>query len=165
MPKNKDSLFYTAMKYFLALLMMATTVLVFYQIIMRYIFNMAPSWSEETARYCFIWLSFIGAGMGLRDRIHIGVDAVVNLLPLQGKRAAAFVVDAIICVFGIFIIIHGKTVMELTMTQFSPAMGLPMSFVYMAAPAMGALLVMYSALDVVNILRGRRLAKTESEPC
>jgi TRAP-type C4-dicarboxylate transport system permease small subunit len=165
MSNNKNPLFYTAMKYFVALMMMGMTFLVFYQIIMRYVFNMAPSWSEEIARYTFIWLSFIGAGMGLRDRIHIGVDAVVNALPFQCKRVAAVIVDLIICIFGVFIIIHGKAVMEMTMSQSSPAVGLPMSIVYMAAPAMGVLLVMYSLLDVVNILRGRRLPKTEGEPC
>jgi TRAP-type C4-dicarboxylate transport system permease small subunit len=165
MPNTKNSLFYTVMKYFVALMMMGMTFLVFYQIIMRYCFNMAPSWSEEIARYTFIWLSFIGAGMGLRDRIHIGVDAVVNMLPFQCKRVAAVIVDVIICVFGVFIIIYGKAVMELTLSQSSPAVGLPMSFVYMAAPAMGVLLVLYSLLDVVNILRGRRLAQAEAETC
>ena len=70
------------LRYILAISMLIMVSVTFYQIIMRYVFNRAPSWSEEFVRYLFVWISVLGAGMGIQEKVHIGVDAVVNLFPI-----------------------------------------------------------------------------------
>lgn len=154
MNQPKESLQYRAMRFFVAVMMMVITALTFYQIVLRYLFNMAPSWSEELVRFIFVWLTFIAAGMGVRERIHIGIDAVVNLLPKPLQSAAAIFVNMVIMGFGIFLLITGTELTISTHMQSSPALGIPMSYVYAAMPVMGLLMICYGLNNLRIILKG-----------
>jgi TRAP-type C4-dicarboxylate transport system permease small subunit len=156
MPEKKvSSRIYNTMKAFVAALLMLMTVFIFYQIIMRYVFNSAPSWTEEAARYLFIWSSFVAAGMGVREHIHIGIDAVVNILPAPLRRLTQYVVALIILALGAFLTWYGWKVVGITYSQLSPAMGFPIGIVYSAAPCMGMLMMLFSILDLVGLSKKR----------
>ena len=160
MPQKKESPLYRGMRAFVAGMMLAITILTFYQIIMRYIFNSAPSWSEELVRFIFVWLTFIAAGMGVRERIHIGIDVVVNLLPPSLKKAAETLVALIIIVFGGFLLVTGVELTRGTHLQASPALGLPMSYVYAAMPVLGVLMICFGLNNIRLIFKGGGNAPT-----
>ncbi|MDR3220544.1 MAG: TRAP transporter small permease [Candidatus Accumulibacter sp.] len=163
MPEKKvSSRLYDAMKVFVAAMLMLMTAFIFYQIVMRYLFNSAPSWTEEAARYLFIWSSFIAAGMGVREHIHIGIDAVVNILPPPMRRLTQYAVALIILGLGAFLTWYGWKVVGITSTQMSPAMGFPIGIVYSAAPCMGMLMILFSILDIVALGK-KRDAKAAEE--
>ncbi|MDR0576508.1 MAG: TRAP transporter small permease [Candidatus Accumulibacter sp.] len=153
--KKISSHLYSAMKFFVAAQLMLMTVFIFYQIIMRYVFNDAPEWTEEISRYLFIWSSFFAAGMGVREHIHIGIDAAVNLLPPAARRVTQYMVALIILCLGAFLTWYGWKVVGITHTQMSPAAGISIGIVYAAAPCMGMLMVLFSALDIVELFRRR----------
>lgn len=153
MSQSKDSLFYVWMRRIVAVMLMVITLLTFYQIVMRYAFNKAPSWSEELVRFLFVWLSFVGAGMGVRDKIHIGVDVIIRLLPPPVQRVTAMLVALVIVLFGGFLMYAGMDIVMMTHGQPSPALGLPMSYVYLALPAMGLLMIVYG-IDGLRVLMG-----------
>ncbi|MDR1708379.1 MAG: TRAP transporter small permease [Candidatus Accumulibacter sp.] len=153
--KKVSTCLYEGMKVFVASMLMLMTIFIFYQIIMRYVFNNAPEWSEEISRYLFIWSSFIAAGMGVREHIHIGIDAVVNLLPPPLRRVTQYIVDLIILCLGAFLTWYGWKVVGITYTQMSPAAGISIGIVYAAAPCMGMLMVLFSLLDIVDLTRKR----------
>jgi len=162
MPEKKvSSCLYGAMKVFVAVMLMLMTVFIFYQIVMRYVFNSAPSWTEEAARYLFIWSSFIAAGMGVREHIHIGIDAVVNILPPPMQRLTQYVVALIILGLGVFLTWYGWKVVGITSTQMSPAMGFPIGIVYSAAPCMGMLMILFSILDIIALGKKRGVKAVE----
>ncbi|MCC8193070.1 MAG: TRAP transporter small permease [Deltaproteobacteria bacterium] len=141
-------------------MMLVITALTFYQIVLRYGFNKAPSWSEELVRFIFVWLTFIAAGMGVRERIHIGIDVVVNLLPKALKNVAACIVNLIIAGFGLFLLVTGIEITMGTHIQASPALGLPMSYVYAAMPVMGALMICFGLNNIRLIFKGGDTAPT-----
>jgi TRAP-type C4-dicarboxylate transport system permease small subunit len=161
MPEKISSRIYSAMRAFVAALLMLMTIFIFYQIIMRYIFNNAPSWTEEAARYLFIWSSFIAAGMGVREHIHIGIDAVVNVLPPPMRRLTQYVVALIIFALGVFLTWYGWKVVGITYSQLSPAMGFPIGIVYSAAPCLGMLMVLFSILDLIGLSKKRGVKAAE----
>lgn len=140
-------------KYFVATLMMIITVLTFYQVVLRYLFNSAPSWSEEMVRFLFIWSSFVAAAIGVREGIHIGIDVFVNLLPRRIARLIEIVVSLVIMLFGAYMIHYGWLVTRMTHSQPSPALGLPMSWVYLSIPVMGVLLIVYCASEIGKTFR------------
>jgi len=140
-------------KWFLALMMMAIAALTFYQVVMRYFFNNAPSWSEELVRFLFIWCSFVAAAIGIKEHIHIGVDVFVNLLPKKLIPLIDILVNFAIIVFSTYMIYFGWGVTVMTHGQPSPAMGLPMSWVYVSVPVMGALLLLYCSLEIAAAWR------------
>ena len=62
-------------------------VLVFGNVVLRYAFNSGITVSEELSRWLFVWLTFVGAVVALRDHAHLGMDSVVSRLPTWGKKA------------------------------------------------------------------------------
>jgi TRAP-type C4-dicarboxylate transport system permease small subunit len=117
---------------------------------MRYAFNSAPSWSEELVRFLFIWCSFVAAAIGVREHIHVGVDVFVNLLPKKLIPLTEIVVNLGIMVFSGYMIYYGWDVTVMTQRQPSPALGLPMSWVYLSVPVMGLLLIFYCSLEIFS---------------
>jgi len=109
---------------------MAVAILV--QVINRNTLELPFTWGEELARYCMVWLTFIGISAGVKQGSHIGVDAVVNVLP-DGIRKWLRVVTNVI-VTGLYFYM---TILSIQITlgiretkQVSPAMQVPMYIVY-----------------------------------
>ncbi len=75
---------------FLSLLMVVAlalmVVLVFVNVVLRYVFNSGLSLSEELSRWLFVWMTFLGAVVALNERGHLGTDSLVSRLPLAGKK-------------------------------------------------------------------------------
>lgn len=157
MEKHKENVFYNnlneVIKYMLAIIMMLITALTFYQVVMRYVFKMAPFWSEELVRFLFVWVSFIAVAIGIKEKIHIGIDALVNLFPQQLKKVFSILVYLLISIFGGLIAYFGWPVVGMTHGQPSPALGIPMSYVYISLPIMGLLIIFYSLYEVAGILK------------
>jgi len=146
--------FNTGIKWFLAILMMIIAALTFYQVIMRYVFNRAPSWSEELVRFLFVWCTFVAAAIGIKEGIHIGIDALVRLLPKSMQRILRILVQGIVMFFGSCMIYYGWKVIVMTSRQPSPALGLPMSYVYASIPVMGVLILVYGSQEILKSLKG-----------
>jgi len=153
--ENKKLLdsFNTIIKWSLSIIMMAIAGLTFYQVVMRYVFNSAPSWSEELVRFLFIWCSFVGAAIGIKEHIHIGIDVFVNFLPAKLKSLSEILVNFGIIVFSGYMVYYGWKVTLMTYRQPSPALGLPMSWVYLSIPVMGLLLILYCSLEIRYVWR------------
>ncbi len=69
----------------------AMVVLVFTNVVMRYLFNSGIPTSEELSRWLLVWLTFLGAIVALRQHAHLGVDTLVRALPPLGKKICFFV--------------------------------------------------------------------------
>lgn len=143
--------FNALVKYVLVVMLAVMFVLTTLQVILRYVFNSALSWSEELVRFIFVWATFLGAAIGVKEHIHIGVDAVVNLFPSRLRRCADTLVYLIILIFGIVLIAAGLPVVTLTHGQRSPALEMPMSYVYAAIPAAGVLVIFYAIGQIVHL--------------
>ena len=76
----------------IALILGVMTVLTFVQVVLRYVFNSGFIWQLEANFYLFSWLVMIGISYCVRVRAHIGVDALVRLLPPRGRRAVGILV-------------------------------------------------------------------------
>lgn len=72
--------------YLIAAMLAAMVVLVFGNVFMRYAFNSGFSVSEELSRWLFVWLTFLGAVMALKDNGHLGTDMLVGRLGVKGKK-------------------------------------------------------------------------------
>lgn len=105
-------------------------ILVFGNVILRYVFNYGITWSEEIARFLFIWLIFIGSIGALKDNEHLGVDSLVKKLPLTGKKLV-YVASNLLMLYGLYILFDGAWRMTLVSKEvLAPATGLPLSYIY-----------------------------------
>lgn len=87
----------------IALLLAAMVVMVFGNVVLRYIFNSGLSWSEEMSRFCFVWLTFIGTVVTYREHSHLGVETLVIRLGRRGRQICLFLTNALVLVCaGVF---------------------------------------------------------------
>ena len=119
------------------------------QVFCRYVLDAPLSWSEEASRYCFVWIVFLGAALGLERGVHIGVDILVQRFAKPLRRGLAMVCNALIVVFCLVVGYVSFPVLELNMLQRSPALDLPMSYVYAAIPVSMILMVVLTVLRAV----------------
>ncbi len=79
-------LFFRALEVVMVLCLVVMFVMVFGNVVLRIGFNTGIDLSEEMPRFAFVWMTFIGAIVGMRHRAHLGVDMVVQLLPTLGRK-------------------------------------------------------------------------------
>lgn len=124
-------------------------IVLFLQIIMRFVFSSPFQWAEELARYLQIWITFIGIGYGIRKQAHIGMTLVKEKLPpLLGKVAAVFCDFA--GIFTFIILLKSSLVFLEHQNVVSTAMRIPMRLVYIVIPVSAVLCIIYMLLEAVK---------------
>jgi len=119
---------------------MIMTIMVFLQVIFRYLIGEALSFSEELARYMFVWSVAMGTALALRRHAHIGVEVLVEALPVRIGDKIKIVGTLLNLLFFGLLIWYGFAMVAATMDQESPALLLPMGYVYLAIPISGIVL-------------------------
>jgi len=79
-------LYCKALNVLIALFLAIMVVLVFGNVVLRYAFNSGITVSEEISRWLFVWLTFLGAIVALKEHGHLGTDMLVSRLPVAGKK-------------------------------------------------------------------------------
>lgn len=122
------------------------------QVIFRYVVAAPLPWSEELARYCFVWIVFLGGAIGLSRGIHLGVDLLVNSLPRPMRRGIELITNVLIAAFAATVIYASLPVLSMNMLQRSPALGIQMSYVYIAIPISMGLIFLICAERIVRTI-------------
>jgi TRAP-type C4-dicarboxylate transport system permease small subunit len=111
----------------IALLIMV--VLIFGNVLLRYVFNSGIVWSEELSRYLFIWLVFLGAIGALKDNEHLGIDSLVKRLPRPMKKVV-YVIGNLVVLYILWLILDGSWKMTaMSVDDPGPSTGIPMAYV------------------------------------
>ena len=133
-------------------LLAVTVAIVILQVFFRYVLNSSLSWSEEAARYLFIWASVLGFSSCVEAGRLFRFEMLAAHLPPAGQRVCtALYVGAAAAFVGV-LIVNGSMLAWHTMSQVSPAIGLPMAAAYAALPAGGVLM----GLHFLARIGGRR---------
>lgn len=145
----------------LIFLSILTVVVVFIQVFMRYVLGSSLIWSEELARYAFIWMIYIGVSYGVKRQAHISVDAFALLFGRKGKFALDIASNLAFLAFAVILTYYSFEVM-LQVTRKSPAMEIPMYWVY-AAPMVGLALtsirVLQRMITQIQIFRSEKVIR------
>lgn len=124
-------------------LLFGITILIFVQVIFRYILQNSISWSEELTRYMMIWAVFLASGYVLSKGGHANIDLLVSRFSPTMRTIVEKGALLLIMAFSCLIIRYGFVLMRFGKRQISSALEIPMNFVYLAIPIGGALLVFY----------------------
>lgn len=144
-----------ALELAIAVLLAAMVVLVFGNVVARYGFNSGITLSEEISRWMFIWLTFLGAVVALKERGHLGMDMVVSKLPTAGKKIC-LVVGQIIMLYIVGLMFKGSWEQAVINAEVSaPVSGLPMAIVYASGLVFSAMAGLIIAVDLYRVLTGK----------
>lgn len=154
MNKPADSIF-KAIDIVMVACLCGMVAMVFLNVVLRYGFNSGISSSEELSRMLFVWLTFLGAIAALRNLQHLGVDALLRVLPHRLKKGCA-ALGSLLMLAICALLAHGSWKMiEINLDNRAPVTGVPVAVMYVsglvfAAAAVALLLVrLYRVLFVV----------------
>jgi len=129
-------------------------VVIFAQVVSRYLFNWTPEWSEELARYLFVWVVFLGSALIMGEAGHLAVQFVPN--HFKGTAVGnvlKIVINLSGYVFILLLLVQGAKMTQVMTFQISPGLEIPMSWVYSVIPLSAVLMLLYLARDTVQIVR------------
>ncbi len=127
-----------------AALLATVFLIVFANVVLRYIFGFSLSWVEELSRYLMIWSAWLAMGLALREGAHIAIDSLLAALPRHAARAVRVVVFLAIVVFAVSLAWLGTSYALFAWGQKTAVMRLSLGMVYLAIP-IGALLLLVHA--------------------
>ncbi len=140
-----NDLFFRLAEALLVLMLTAMVVMVFGNVVLRYGFNSGLDFSEELSRFFFIWITFLGAVIAMREKAHLGLDTLIRVLPSAGKKFCFGLSQLLM--FGCCCLMFYGTWRQhqINATTMSPVIGLPMIWVYgvgyLASGAMGLIIL------------------------
>ncbi|MCH8998196.1 MAG: TRAP transporter small permease [Proteobacteria bacterium] len=150
--------YYRLLQVLLTLLMGLLMVPVTMQIFSRYI-GLIPRyiWTEEIARFCFIWIILIGAMIAVRDGSHFAVDLLPDPKTKRGEAVGRMFVDFIIFLVALIFIVWGWPLVQFGLLQSSEIADLPMVTIYIAWPLAGVTWILFlgeKLADNIKLFRG-----------
>lgn len=143
---------------FVGITIMTVTFFLFINIILRFFFSAGISWTEEFIRYAIIWITFIGASICFRRGIHVGIDVLIDYLPGKSKKTLSMIINLLAIVFMIFLIKYGFDLVLFSKGtgQLSPALQVPMFWVYLAIPIGALLSLIHLFIQTFEMIRNFR---------
>ncbi|WP_018237020.1 TRAP transporter small permease [Ensifer sp. BR816] len=159
---------FQAVEALLALLLAAMVVMVFGNVVLRYLFNSGIVVSEELSRIFFVWITFIGAVVAMRDGSHLGMDTFVRALSRRGRIICCVLSQSLILVCCAMLLRGTWLQHEINASTLAPVTEIPMIWVhgvtYVAALGIGlhALAKLWRAVTG-RILDSEILEISESE--
>ena len=127
-------------------------VLVTYQVFERYVLHYTPPWSEELAVYSMIWFGMLGIAIGVRTKSHMSLHFFADKLPSGIQNILELVKYILILAYVSVLIYEGINMVQLTIVQKSPAMGILVGFVYLALPVSAFLIVIFTLESLVQFI-------------
>ncbi|MFK8243650.1 MULTISPECIES: TRAP transporter small permease [unclassified Facklamia] len=132
-------------------------LIVLFQIFTRVVLNNPNTVTEEIVRFSLVWLSMLSAAYVVGKRSHLAVTLLSDKLNLQNRKILDLIVQILFLVFSLLIMVYGglKSV-SVTLVQYSPSLGLPMGYVYLAVPVAGCLIFLYTLINLSDVLKGAK---------
>lgn len=150
-------------EYLIGILLVAMTLVMFLQIVMRYVFNAALSWPEEFCRYAFVYITFLTIGYCVQRNSMLRLDLVIQALPKVAARILEFLIWVCCLAFFAYMLVYSVELIKLTResARVSPAMGIPYYLLY-ASTAIGfGLGVIRNVQYLIKLIRN--MAKGEDK--
>lgn len=144
----------TTLAWFCVVLFAVLVVDVTWQVFTRVVLNDPSGWSEELAKYLFIWLGLFGSAFVFGERGHIVVDFAVAKLPDAVKHWIGVLMQLVILAFASLVLVYGGyKISALAWDQNLTGLPVNVGWLYTALPISGALIVFYTVYHLVAILR------------
>ncbi len=147
--------FFKALELLVVVAMVAMVGMVFGNVVLRYGFNSGILISEEMSRYCFIWLTYIGAMIAMREKGHLGVDTLVKHLPRAGKKGCLFVSEALMLWCNLLFLVGTYKMHGLQVSNVSPVVGISMIWVYGIGYVVAVVMALFNLHVLFRLLTGR----------
>lgn len=150
---------------FLVILMVIAVIIVSMQVVTRYVLEIPLPWSEELARYIFLWLTWVGASYATKERKHVCIDVVYERLP-QGAKKICNIISTIVWIAFLCVMVYISV--KLTSSVYSGGQiavgsGIPMWIPYASIPTGMTLMLIRLLQNCYHDIKASKAKKEEGE--
>ena len=137
-------------QYVSAVLFIVIMVLLFLQVVTRYVFRHSFTWTEELSVLLFVWMTYMGVSSAVTYRKNLRIDALLDVVPFRVKKLLLIISDVIFILFNLYLIGPFVELIGSIGGSRTPILGIPKAITYWLIPA---ILVISSAKLVYDIYR------------
>jgi TRAP-type transport system small permease protein len=153
------------LEYLCAGLLIVVVAVVFINVVGRYFFHAPLRWSDEVAQFLFLWLAYLGALAALMGGRHYSFPNLIDMLPAKARLAVKTLSDLLVLAMLGILVWTGVQLVDLLRHQRSPALDVPIYYVYAALPLVSALMAIVVAVQIVaRLLGGPELGQEVADP-
>lgn len=139
--------------------MVALICAVTWQVFGRYVLNSTPTWAETLALLLVLYVTMLGAAVGVRDAGHIGLESMLVLAPEKVRLKMEYLIHALIMLFGAAMAWNCASLAQSVWGYRLPTLWISEGWKYVPAALAGVLIVLFSIEHIIALARG-----TEVEP-
>lgn len=145
----------TVLSYACAIVFALMVIVGTYQVVVRYVFNSPSTVSEELLTYSFTWMALLASALVFGKRDHMRMGFIADKLTGTPKLILEVIIELLVIGLAISVMLYGGvSIVQLTMTQASASLGIPMGIIYLIIPISGALIVIYGIMNIIDLCRG-----------
>ena len=120
------------------------------QVVMRYVFGNALSWSEELALLMFSWAALGGLALGVREGFHVRLTLLLDWLPVTARRWGERAIELLTAAFGAYLLWSGWRYVDITSGGTSAAIAYPIELLHGIAPVAGLFVLIFAVERLVS---------------
>jgi TRAP-type C4-dicarboxylate transport system permease small subunit len=127
------------------------------QVFGRYVLNDTPVWAESTALVLILYVTLLGAAVGVRDAGHIGMESLLVLVPERVRNRLEILIYVLVGTFGAIMAWNGAILGASVAPDKIPTLGISEAFSQAPLVISGALIVLFSIEHVIALFRGEEV--------
>jgi len=138
------------------IMMIVMVVVIFAQVVTRYVFGQALYWSEEFGKFIFVWVSWLGISAGLNEKEHIQVLMVPNAFHKKGffkiEKVNYMIINVLWFITSIVVAYYGFQIVNMQMGTgvYGASTGIPMWICYLCVPFSSILVCIRLIIEIIN---------------
>ncbi|MEA1877987.1 MAG: TRAP transporter small permease [Bacteroidota bacterium] len=137
----------------LIILMIILVLDVVWQVAARYLVKAPSSFTDELARFLLMWVGLFGAAYAHGKKRHLAIDILPSKLSGKKKENLLIFINVMVILFALTVLVIGGirlVYITLTLEQISPALRIPLGYVYLSLPLSGLVMIYYGLFDIFN---------------
>jgi TRAP-type C4-dicarboxylate transport system permease small subunit len=146
-----------------AVLLIAMTAIITWQIIGRYVLNDTPKWSEQLAGVLMVYLTLLGGALAVHDHRHIALDYFYQHFSSRWQFRCRLLMLALMLAFSAIMLVYGVRMALLVQQWTIPTLNISQAVNYWSFPVAGLLMLVFFGLQLRALLRARQAGQRENE--
>ena len=146
-----------ACMYFSVAGLLVIVAIVPFQVFGRYVMNDSPTWTENLALVLILYVTLIGAAVGVRDAGHIGMESLLVLAPEAIRNRLEIVIHVLVAIFGGYMVYNGWVLGASVWPYKLPNINLSEGVRYVPLVISGALIMLFCIEHVIAAIRGEEV--------
>lgn len=140
-------------EYFTGFLLAILTIIILIQVFARRFFGNSLSWTEESARFLFIWIIIVGASIGIKEGFHVAINILKDKLKEKPKALLNIIINFSVLFFSALLLIAGITLSISVSKQLSPAIRINMFWIYISVPISALIMIIHNISELTSNFR------------